>query len=121
MTTCDCGGCDDCLRAQGVGDSDELDAIAEGIWKQEIGDPIPGDRIRDALSEVLATADDKECEALGAALADGPEAFGDHLMGKVFAYLQAEVMEKAEKELKRQQKQAEEDSAADRLADRCAA
>jgi len=100
-----------------IAHDEAIEAAMNEAWDREYGDHIGGNVIADAVCEVLSAMDEQELGDLGAAFAEGPVSFGDLLMGAVFGYLEARCRLIAEQQLETLQRQAEDEAAAERMAD----
>jgi len=114
-------GADDCHHCRGsdadsIAEDEAIDAIADEIWSRDIGDPVPGNIVEEALGEVLSAMDEEDVATMGAAFEAGPVDFGDYLMGQVFGYLEARCRLKASQQLDLLMRQAEQEAVADRCA-----
>ena len=97
-------------------EDEAIKAAAAEIWAREIGHPIPGNVIDEALGDVLSAMDEAELGELGASFAAGPADFGALLISQVDGYLQARCRAKAREQIERELVQAEAEAVADRMA-----
>lgn len=99
-----------------IAEDEAIEAAAAEIWAREIGHPIPGNIVEEAIGDVLAAMDEAELGELGAAFAAGPADLGAMLIGRVDGYLQARCRERAREQLEQERMQAEAEAVADRMA-----
>lgn len=99
-----------------IAEDEAIDAIADQIWDREVGTPIRGAALAEALTEVLATYDHEDMQLLMCAAFVGDAHVGTLLMGQARDYLDARCREKAREQLERDKRLAEAEAAADRMA-----
>lgn len=99
-----------------IAEDEAIDAIADQIWDREVGTPIRGAALAEALTEVLATYDYEDMQLLMCAAFVGDAHVGTLLMGQARDYLDASCREKAREQLERDKRLAEAEAVADRMA-----
>lgn len=99
-----------------IAEHEAIDAIADQIWDREVGTPIRGAALAEALTEVLATYDHEDMQLLMCAAFVGDAHVGTLLMGQARDYLEASCREKAREQLERDKRLAEAEAVADRMA-----
>lgn len=108
--------CDSRFEADSsVSRDEQIQTLAAWHWDREIGEPISGKDVSEAIGEVLAGMDPFELQALSAAHAAGAQALGEFLLPKITGYWTAWCEEKARTELDKMDRESAVEAAAARM------